>query len=55
MEDQDSQRRRVNPVLAFLLGIAVVAAGVLGYLYYESQKKVVDIKLPGVDVEVGKD
>lgn len=30
----------------------LVAVGVLGYLYYESQQPGVAIKAPGVDIEV---
>lgn len=46
----------VNTVLAFLLGVAVVAAGVLGYLYYkERQRDVVRINLPGFHGEFTKD
>ena len=55
MADQDSPSRGINPLLAFLLGAALIAVGVLGYLYYERQKEAVKIDLPGVDIEVGKD
>jgi len=54
-----------NPVLAILLAIAVIAVGVLGYLYYQRQQDVVKIDVPGfegtiskddgVDIKVGKD
>ena len=57
---------RTNPLLAFLLGAAVVGLLVLGYLYYQhTQRNVVRIEVPGfsgeiskdkgVDIEVGKD
>jgi len=51
--------------MAVLLVIAVIAVGVLGYLYYRQQQEVVKIDVPGfqgtitkgegVDIEVGKD
>jgi hypothetical protein len=59
--------RNINPVLAFLLGVAVVGLGVLGYMLYERQhRQVLKIDVPGfqgeitkghdggVDIEVGK-
>ena len=57
---------RTNPLLAFLLGAAVVGLLVLGYLYYQhTQRGVVRIEVPGfsgeiskdkgVDIEIGKD
>jgi hypothetical protein len=59
-------QRSISPVLAFLLGVAVVGLGVLGYLLYERQnREVLKIDVPGfpgeiskdkgVDIEVGKD
>lgn len=58
--------RSISPMLAFLLGIAVVGLGVLGYMLYQRQHRdVVRIDMPGfsgeiskdkgVDIEVGKD
>ena len=61
--------RNISPVLAFLLGIAVVGLAVLGYMLYERQnRQVLKIDVPGfqgeitkdrkgggVDIEVGKD
>ncbi len=58
--------RSISPMLAFLLGVAVVGLGVLGYLLYERQhREVLKIDVPGfsgeiskdkgVDIEVGKD
>ena len=58
--------RSVSPMLAFLLGVAVVGLGVLAYLLYERQhREVLKIDVPGfsgeiskdkgVDIEVGKD
>jgi hypothetical protein len=55
-----------NLILGILLGAAVVALGVLGYLYYDrTRTPVVKIDVPGfsgeitrdkgVDIEVGKD
>ena len=61
----EANRNGPNPILAVLLAIAVIGAGVLGYLYYQSQREVVKIDVPGfkgsitkgdgVDIEVGKD
>jgi hypothetical protein len=58
--------RNINPVLAFLLGVAVVGLGILGYMLYERQnRQVLKIDVPGfqgeitkdkgIDIEVGKD
>jgi hypothetical protein len=58
--------RSISPMLAFLLGVAVVGLGVLAYLLYERQhREVLKIDVPGfsgeiskdkgVDIEVGKD
>ena len=58
--------RSISPMLAFLLGVAVVGLGVLGYILYERQhREVLKIDVPGfsgeiskdkgVDIEVGKD
>ena len=52
-----------NRLLGVLLAAALVALGVLGYLYYERTKPVAKIDVPGisgeitkegVDIEVGK-
>lgn len=61
-----ADQRSVSPMLAFLLGVAIVGLGVLGYLLYERQnRQVLKIDVPGfsgeitkdkgVDIEVGKD
>ena len=58
--------RGISPMFAFLLGVAVVGIGVLGYILYERQnRQVLKIDVPGfsgeiskdkgVDIEVGKD
>jgi len=62
---QQGARSGINPILGILLVIAVIAAGVLGYLYYRQRQDVVKIDVPGfqgtiskdkgVDIEVGKD
>jgi hypothetical protein len=62
---QQGARGGINPVLAILLAVAVIAVGVLGYLYYRQRQDVVKIDVPGfqgtiskdkgVDIEVGKD
>ena len=45
-----------NPMLAFLLGAAVVGLGVLGYLLYERQhRQVLKIDVPGISGEITKD
>ncbi|MGZ8417440.1 MAG: hypothetical protein ACXWVQ_10755 [Methyloceanibacter sp.] len=57
---------RISPLLAFLLGVAVVGLGVLGYMLYERQnRQVLKIDVPGfsgeitkgkgIDIEVDKD
>jgi len=61
----EANRGGTNPVLAILLVLALIAVGVLGYLYYRQQQEVVKIDVPGfegsiskgegVDIEVGKD
>jgi len=61
-----ADQRSVSLMLAFLLGVAIVGLGVLGYLLYERQnRQVLKIDVPGfsgeitkdkgVDIEVGKD
>jgi hypothetical protein len=61
-----ADRSSISPVLAFLLGVAVVGLGVLGYLLYDRQhRQVLKIDVPGfsgeitkdkgIDIEVGKD
>jgi hypothetical protein len=58
--------RSISPLLAFLLGVAVVGIGVLAYVLYERQhREVLKIDVPGfsgeitkdrgIDIEVGKD
>jgi len=48
--------RNINPVLAFLLGVAVVGLGVLGYMLYERQhRQVLKIDVPGFQGEITKD
>jgi len=51
-----ADQRSISPVLAFLLGIAVVGLGVLGYLLYERQhRQVLKIDVPGFSGEITKD
>ncbi len=46
----------INPVLAFVLGAAVVVGIVLGYLYYQrTHRDVVKIDVPGFQGEISKD
>jgi hypothetical protein len=45
----------LNPMLAFLLGAAVVGLGVLGYILYERQNRVLKIDVPGFSGEISKD
>jgi hypothetical protein len=52
----EANRRGVSPMLAFLLGVVVVALGVLGYLYYQrTHREVVKIDVPGFSGEISKD
>ena len=49
-------QRSVSPMLAFLLGVAVVGLGVLGYLLYDRQhREVLKIDVPGFSGEITKD
>ena len=34
-----------------VIGILVIAVGVLGYLYWDSQQTKVDIRVPGVSIQ----
>jgi hypothetical protein len=46
----------LSPMLAFLLGAAVVGLGVLGYIFYERQnRQVLKIDVPGFSGEITKD
>jgi hypothetical protein len=48
--------RNINPMLAFLLVVAVVGLGVLGYMLYERQnRQVLKIDVPGFQGEISKD
>ncbi|HUU66538.1 MAG TPA: hypothetical protein VMW57_04550 [Methyloceanibacter sp.] len=51
----DANRSGTNPVLVVLLALAVIAAGVLGYLYYQKQREVVKIDVPGFEGTITKD
>ena len=52
----EGNRRGVSPLLAFLLGAAVVGLGVLGYAYYQhTHRDVVRIDMPGFSGEISKD
>jgi hypothetical protein len=45
-----------NPMLAFLLGAAIVGLGVLGYILYERQnRQVLKIDVPGFSGEITRD
>jgi hypothetical protein len=45
-----------NPMLAFLLGAAIVGLGVLGYILYERQnRQMLKIEVPGFSGEISKD
>ena len=47
---------RTNPLLAFLLGAAVVGLLVAGYVYYQrTHRDVVRIDVPGFSGEISKD
>ena len=48
--------RNISPMLAFLLGVAIVWLGVLGYMLYERQnRQVLKIDVPGFSGEITKD
>ncbi len=52
----EGRGRGFSPALAFLLGAAVVALGVLGYIYYQrTHRDVVKIDVPGFQGEISKD
>jgi hypothetical protein len=53
----DLDRKDNSLLFGVLLGAAVVALGVLGYLYYHhvTQKPVVRIEVPGFSGEITKD
>jgi hypothetical protein len=49
-------QRGLNPVLAFVLGVVVVALVVAGYVYYQrTHRSVVKIDVPGFQGEISKD
>jgi hypothetical protein len=49
-------QRSISPLLAFLLGVAIVGLGVLGYMLYERQnRQVLKIDVPGFSGEITKD
>ncbi len=46
----------LSPMFAFLLGVAVVGLGVLGYVLYERQhRQILKIDVPGFSGEITKD
>ena len=48
--------RNISPMVAFLLGVAVVGLAVLGYMLYERQnRQVLKIDVPGFQGEISKD
>ena len=48
--------RNISPLLAFLLGVAIVGLGVLGYMLYKRQnRQVLKIDVPGFSGEITKD
>jgi len=49
-------QRNISPMLAFLLGVAIVGLAVLGYMLYERQhRQVLKIDVPGFSGEITKD
>ena len=49
-------QRNISPMLAFLLGVAIVGLGVLGYMLYGRQnRQVLKIDVPGFSGEITKD
>lgn len=56
MADEPNRPGRNNMMLAFLLGAAVVALAVLGFVYYQQQvREVVRINVPGFSGTITKD
>jgi hypothetical protein len=65
MVNEPNRAMGINRTLAILLVLAVVALGVIGFLYYRQQQDVLRIDVPGfsgkvtkdkgVDIQVGKD
>jgi hypothetical protein len=55
MIDEVNRASGTNPVLAVLLAIAVLALGVLGYLYYRQQHQLVRIEVPSFSGTISKD
>ncbi len=55
MSDEVNQPRRPNLLIGFLLGAAVVALAVFGYLYYQQQREVVKIDVPGFSGTITKE
>jgi hypothetical protein len=56
LEGSMADQRRISPMVAFLLGAAVVGLGVLGYLLYERQhRQVLKIDVPGFSGEITKE
>jgi hypothetical protein len=56
MSNGSGRKANGNMVLGFLLGVAVVGLGALGYLYYQhSHRDVVRIDVPGFSGTISKD
>jgi hypothetical protein len=52
----EGKGRGLSPGLAFLLGVVLVALGVLGYIYYQrTHREIVKIDVPGFQGEISKD
>jgi hypothetical protein len=55
MADEVKPPRRTNLLLGVLLGAAIAILGVLGFLYYQQQRNVVTIDVPGFSGKITKD
>ena len=55
MADDANTTPRTNRVLAILLGLAIVAIGVLAYLYIQEKREIVRIDVPGFSGSISKE
>ena len=55
MVDEVNASRRTNRKLAVLLGLAVIALGVVGYLYVQEKREIVRIDVPGFSGSITKE
>ena len=55
MVDEVNASRRTNRKLAVLLGLAVIALGVVGYRYVQEKREIVRIDVPGFSGSITKE